>query len=195
MYLFRPSAIAPVGSPGVKSGLTGKGAPAPGRSRVQLLGSGTILREALAAADLLEKDWHVACDVWSVTSFTELRRSGLDADRWNRLHPTEKPQQSWIEQCLDSTSGPVIAATDYVRAVPDMIRAWIPRRFDTLGTDGFGRSDTRAALRRFFEIDSKSIAFAALSALTREGDVNKMVTSQFMSRYAYEPQSEPSWAD
>jgi pyruvate dehydrogenase E1 component len=128
-------------------------------------------------------------------SFTELRRSGLEAERWNRLHPTEKPKQSWIEECLTSTLGPVIAATDYVRAVPDLIRAWIPRRFETLGTDGFGRSDTRAELRRFFEIDAKSIAFAALSALTRAGDVDRMVTSQFMSRYAYVPHSKPSWVD
>jgi pyruvate dehydrogenase E1 component len=195
MYLFRPSPIAPGDSLNVKCGSAEESALVPSRSRVQLLGSGTILREVLAAADLLEKDWNVACDVWSVTSFTELRRSGLEAERWNRLHPTEKPKQSWIEECLTSTLGPVIAATDYVRAVPDLIRAWIPRRFETLGTDGFGRSDTRAELRRFFEIDAKSIAFAALSALTRAGDVDRMVTSQFMSRYAYVPHSKPSWVD
>jgi pyruvate dehydrogenase E1 component len=162
-------------------------------TRVQLLGSGTILREALAAADLLERDWNVAVDVWSVTSFTELRRSGLGAERWNRLHPTEPPQQSWVEQCLSPTTGPIIAATDYVRAVPDLIRTWIPRRYITLGTDGFGRSDTRAALRRFFEVDRTSIAHAALSALAGEGSISRPLLADFTRRYEHTPASCAPW--
>ncbi|MGC1383676.1 MAG: hypothetical protein WA823_07855, partial [Candidatus Acidiferrales bacterium] len=195
MYLIRPSNIAPAVSLAGESATAGKSSPVRPRARVQLLGSGAILREVLAAADVLERDWDVACDVWSVTSFTELRRSGLETARWNRLHPHETARQSWVEKCLGSTFGPIVAATDYVRAVPDLIRPWISRRFDNLGTDGFGRSDTRSELRRFFEVDSKSIAFAALSALTREGDLDRTVVSKFMSRYGFEPPSTPSWAD
>jgi pyruvate dehydrogenase E1 component len=164
-----------------------------GRPRVQLLGAGTILREALAAADLLEQDWGVAADVWSVTSFSELRRSGLGVERWNRLHPEDEPRRCWIEECLGATAGPVIAATDYVRAVPDLIRTWVPRRYVTLGTDGFGRSDTRQALRSFFEVDRASIALAALSALADEGSIPRSRVVDFRSRYQASP-CEP-WTD
>ncbi len=163
--------------------------------RVQLLGSGTILREALAAASILELDWNIAADVWSVTSFTELRRSGLETERSNRLHPADKPRESWVEQCLNPTAGPVIAASDYVRAVPDVIRAWVPRHYTTLGTDGFGRSDTRAALRRFFEVDRTSIALAAIRALASAGVVSKSLIPEFMTRYAYRPAASPPWCD
>ena len=120
------------------------------------------MREAIAAAELLESDWAIAADVWSVTSFTELRRDGLEAEREQELCPGDETRQSWIEQCLQPTAGPVIAASDYVRAVADLIRTWVPRRYITLGTDGFGRSDTRAALRKFFGVDHLSIAFAAI---------------------------------
>jgi len=163
--------------------------------RVQLLGSGTILREALAAAQLLEQDWDIAADVWSVTSFTELRRSGLEVERWNRFQPSKCPQASWVERCLGSTSGPVIAATDYVRAVPDLIRTWVPRRYVTLGTDGFGRSDTRTNLRRWFEVDRTSIAFAAIKALADDGETVKTIPQEFLARYGYHPPIEPPWAD
>jgi Transketolase-like TK C-terminal domain len=122
-------------------------------------------------------------------------RSGLEIERWNRYNPTEEPRRTWIEHCLSSTRGPVIAASDYVRAVPDLIRTWIPRRYVTLGTDGFGRSDTRAALRRFFEVDYASIALAAITALAKEGAVNKALVSQFMARCVYQPTSSPSWVD
>jgi pyruvate dehydrogenase E1 component len=173
-----------------------KDAGAPGRlPRVQLLGSGTILREALAAASILEGDWNIAADVWSVTSFTELRRSGLEVERWNRLHPTDPQRQSWVGQRLDQTLGPVIAASDYVRAVPDLIRTWVPRTYVTLGTDGFGRSDTRAALRRFFEVDRTSIAFSAISALADAGLVSKSLIPEFTARYAYRPDPLPPWCD
>ncbi|MDA0813950.1 MAG: pyruvate dehydrogenase (acetyl-transferring), homodimeric type, partial [Verrucomicrobia bacterium] len=162
-------------------------------ARVQLLGSGTILREALAAAMVLEQEWDIAADVWSVTSFTELRRSGLGAERWNRLHPTKTRRMSWVEKCLDSTTGPIVAATDYVRALPDLIRAWVPRRYITLGTDGFGRSDTRPALRRFFEVDRVTIAHAALAALTEEGTVNRSCLTDFRKRHKYSPPASAPW--
>jgi pyruvate dehydrogenase E1 component len=131
--------------------------------RVQLLGAGTILREALAAAEILEQEYDIAADVWSVTSFTELRRDGLECERWNREHPG-KSRKSWVEQCLERGGGPVLAASDYVRAVPDLIRTWVPSTYLTLGTDGFGRSDTRSALRGFFGVDASSIAQAAVRA-------------------------------
>ena len=140
--------------------------------RVQLLGSGPILREALAAAEMLEQQWKIGADVWSVTSFTELRRDGMDASRSNRLSPRE-PRKSYVEECLDSTQGPVIAASDYVSALADLIRPWVQRRYVALGTDGFGRSDTRAALRRFFEVDRNAITLAALAALADEGVVDR----------------------
>ena len=156
--------------------------------RVQLLGSGTILREVLAAADLLEQEYGVAADVWSVTSFTELRRDGLEAERATRnqllrSQPSDDPRISWVQHSLQATQGPVIAATDYVRALPDLIRTWVPRRYITLGTDGFGRSDTRAALRRFFEVDRAYIAFAALTALVEEGKLPRTLLTEFSQRH------------
>src|SRR4051812_27127753 len=128
---------------------------------IQLLGSGPILREVLAAAELLRKDWNIEANVWSVTSFTELRRDGMQVERTRRLGGSA---QSWVERCLAGQSGPVIAASDYVSAVADLIRPYVPGRYVALGTDGFGRSDTRAALREFFEVDAKHIALAALAA-------------------------------
>ena len=136
-----------------------------GRGRVQLLGSGTILNEVLAAADLLAQDFDVVADVWSVTSFTELRRDGIEVERWNMLHPLEPPRQPYVTQCLAGRDGPAIAATDYMRAFPDQIRQWVPGPYRVLGTDGFGRSDTRAALRRFFEVDRHYVTVAALREL------------------------------
>ncbi|MGB8379119.1 MAG: pyruvate dehydrogenase (acetyl-transferring), homodimeric type, partial [Rhodanobacteraceae bacterium] len=138
----------------------------------QLLGSGTILREVIAAAELLDKEFGVAADIWSCPSFTELGRDGTDVERWNRLHPaSKKPRKAHVYQCLESRGGPVIAATDYVRAYADQIRAFMPadKRYVVLGTDGFGRSDTRANLRRFFEVDRYYIAHATIAALASEG--------------------------
>src|SRR5581483_8929666 len=131
-------------------------------SQLQLLGSGPILREVMAAADLLAKDWNVSAGLWSVTSFTELRRDGMQAERARRFGTSAT---SWVERCLAPTQGPVIAASDYVRAVADLIRPYVPRQYIALGTDGFGRSDTRAALRAFFEVDARHICIAALAAL------------------------------
>ncbi|PWV61605.1 pyruvate dehydrogenase (acetyl-transferring), homodimeric type [Plasticicumulans acidivorans] len=139
--------------------------------RVQLLGSGTIFREVIAAADLLREDWGVEADLWSCPSFTELAREGNDVARWNLLHPMATPQRSHVETCLAETSGPVIAASDYVRLFAEQIRAHVPRRYVTLGTDGFGRSDTRAKLRHFFEVDRYWVTVAALKALADEGTV------------------------
>jgi pyruvate dehydrogenase E1 component len=153
------------------------------KSRVQLLGSGTILREVMAAAQLLEKDWKVSADVWSVTSFTELRREGMAAERWNRLHPDQEPKPCWIERCLGGTEGPVIAATDYMRTVPDLIRTWVPRKYVTLGTDGYGRSDTREALRDFFEVDRHHVTIAALKALADEGTIDRKLVAQAIKKY------------
>jgi pyruvate dehydrogenase E1 component len=206
MYLVRPSALAATltartnGTALAAPATRAKGhGPAAGNGKgrsphVQLLGSGTILREAWAAADLLERDWNIAADVWSVTSFTELRRAGMELERRNRINPAAPPQLSWVETCLAPTLGPVIAATDYVRAVPDLIRTWVPRRYVTLGTDGFGRSDTRQSLRRFFEVDRTSIALAAVKALADDGTVGRNLVSEFMARYDYHPPEIPPWA-
>lgn len=161
--------------------------------RAQLLGAGTLLREALAAGALLEQDWGVAADVWSVTSFTELRRDGLAVERRNRWRPDGAPSQSWVERCLAPTTGPIVAVSDYLRAVPDLIRTWVPRRYVTLGTDGFGRSDTRAALRRFFEVDRHHIAVAALQALADEGVVDRAKVQQAIARYGIDPDQPNPW--
>jgi pyruvate dehydrogenase E1 component len=155
--------------------------------KVQLLGSGTILREAIAAAELLEKDFGVAADVWSVTSFTELRRDGMDCERWNMLHPEAKARVSHVEQCLAGRSGPVIAATDYMRSFADQIRGFLPKQYKVLGTDGFGRSDTRKKLRQFFEVDRYYIAVAALKALADEGTIKAGEVSKAIKLYSINP--------
>jgi pyruvate dehydrogenase E1 component len=155
--------------------------------RVQLLGSGAILREVIAAADLLRDDWQVAADVWSVPSFNELRRDGIDAQRWNLLHPEEPRRACWVERCLGPRPGPVVAATDYVRAFADQLRPFVPRRYSVLGTDGFGRSDTRAKLREFFEVDRRWVALAALKTLADEGELPASSVSRAIERYEIDP--------
>ena len=141
---------------------------------VQLMGSGTILREAMAAAEILRDDYDVRSDIWSATSFTELKRDGVDCARWNRLNPDGEQRTPWIQQCLNGRPGPVVAASDYVRAFADQVRGFLPQDdFLVLGTDGFGRSDTREKLRRFFEVDRYHIAYAALYALHRQGRVDE----------------------
>ncbi|MCR6664306.1 MAG: pyruvate dehydrogenase (acetyl-transferring), homodimeric type [Luteimonas sp.] len=155
-----------------------------GELRVQLMGSGTILREALAAAELLDKDFGVTADVWSCPSFTELRRDGYDAERWNRLHPESKPRTAYVTECIESRpTGPVIAATDYVRNFTDQVRAFIPRTYTVLGTDGFGRSDTRANLRRHFEVDRYYIAHAAIDALAKDGKMTAKDAARAIKLY------------
>jgi pyruvate dehydrogenase E1 component len=157
------------------------------KPRVQLLGCGTILREVMAAGELLERDFGVAADVWSVTSFTELRREGLGVERWNLLHPQETPRMSYVEQCLAKRQGPAIAATDYIRAFADQIRPFVSRRYVVLGTDGYGRSDTRKQLRHFFEVDRYYVALAALKALADEGAIPVSKVSEAMKKYKIDP--------
>ncbi len=152
--------------------------------RAQLLGSGTILREALAAAEMLEDEWGVAADVWSATSFNLLHRDGMDCTRWNTRHPQEEARVPYVTQCLAPTQGPIVAATDYVRAIPEQVRAYLPgKRYLTLGTDGFGRSDTREALRRFFEVDRWNIVLATLKALADEGAIPAGKVGEAIAKY------------
>ena len=155
---------------------------------VQLLGAGTILREVIAAAALLEKDYQVTADIWSVTSFNELRREGLMIERHNRMHPEAKPSQAYVSQVLSGVIGPVIAATDYIRAYADQIRPFISNDYIVLGTDGYGRSDTRQQLRHFFEVDAKYIAYTALHALASKGQIKSAVVTDAMKRYGINPE-------
>jgi pyruvate dehydrogenase E1 component len=155
--------------------------------RVQLLGSSTILREVIAAADLLADDWGVSADIWSATSFNQLRREGLDCMRWNLMHPEETPRQSHVEVCLKGRSGPVIAATDYMKAYADQIREFVPSRYVALGTDGFGRSDTREKLRRFFEVDRFYVALAALKALAEGKAIPASRVADAIRAYQIDP--------
>jgi pyruvate dehydrogenase E1 component len=164
-----------------------------GEAKVQLMGSGTILREALAAAEILERDFAVGADVWSVTSFTELARDGMQVERWNRLHPEAPPRVTWIESCLKHHSGPAVAATDYVRAYAEQIRAFVTRPYTVLGTDGFGRSDTRTALRAFFEVDRNHIAIAALKALADQEALPTSTVSAAIAKLGIDPARTEPW--
>jgi pyruvate dehydrogenase E1 component len=157
--------------------------------RAQLLGSGTILREVIAAAELLEAEWKVSADIWSAPSFTELRREGLDADRWNLLHPEEPPREPYVTRCLGERSGPVVAATDYVKSFADQIRPFIPRgrEYRVLGTDGFGRSDSRQKLRQFFEVNRHWVVVAALKALADQGELKPARVAQAIKKYGLDP--------
>ena len=176
MYLFRAGAKAKPKTP-----------------RVQLLGSGTIFREVIAAADLLREDWGVDADLWSCPSFTELARDGNAVARANRLDPTGKPKRSHVETCLAATVGPVIAATDYVRTFAEQIRAFVPRRYVVLGTDGFGRSDTREKLRTFFEVDRHYVTVAALKALADDGTLPAAKVAEAMTKYGLDPAKPAPW--
>ncbi|HET8875303.1 MAG TPA: pyruvate dehydrogenase (acetyl-transferring), homodimeric type, partial [Casimicrobiaceae bacterium] len=161
--------------------------------RVQLMGSGTILREVIAGAELLRNDFGIDADIWSAPSFTELRRDGMSVERFNRLHPAQPPRRSYVETCLDGHAGPVVAATDYMRAYADQIRALVPRRYVVLGTDGFGRSDYRVKLRRFFEVDRHHVAVAALKALADDGQIAVSVVADAIARYGLDPEHPDPW--
>jgi len=161
--------------------------------RVQLLGSGVILREAIAAAELLRNDWGVESDLWGCPSFTELAREGYATARWNMLNPGAKPRPSHVEACLKDTQGPIIAATDYVRAFAEQIRAFVPRRYVVLGTDGFGRSDTREKLRSFFEVDRHYVTVAALKALADEGTLPASKVADAIKKYGLDPAKPAPW--
>ncbi len=178
LYLYRPAAF--------------EGTP---RARVQLLGSGPILREVLRGADLLAERYGVAADVWSATSYNQLRRDALEADRWNRLHPDQPPRRSYVQQVLDGREGPFVAASDYMKAVPDQIAGWVPGGLTTLGTDGFGRSDSRPALRRHFEVDAEHVAAASLAALARRGQWDPSAAARAMGELGVDPEAmEPMHA-
>ncbi len=157
------------------------------KNRVQLLGSGTILREVIAAAEILESDHSVAADVWSVTSFNELARDGHSANRWSRLHPVEERRKSYVETCLEDSDGPIIAATDYMQVYADQIRGFVPRSYHVLGTDGFGRSDTRVNLREFFEVNRNHVVATALNALKEEGKLTAKKVEQALKKLEIDP--------
>ena len=142
----------------------------------------------LAAADLLEKDYGVAADVFSVTSFSELRRNALAVERWNLLHANDKPKQTCVQEALGERTGPFIAATDYMKTVADQIRQWVPGRYAVLGTDGFGRSDSRAELRRFFEVDRHYVVVATLNALANDGKIDLQAATQAMKTFGIDPE-------
>jgi pyruvate dehydrogenase E1 component len=171
----------------LKEGAKGKGA------RVQLFGCGTILREVMAAAELLKDDWKVNADIWSVTSFNELRRDGMSVERWNLLHPGAGPRRPYIETSLEGHAGPVIAATDYMRNFAEQVRAHVGRRYVVLGTDGFGRSDYRVNLRRFFEVNRHYVTVAALKALADEGEVPAAKVAEAIKRYGLDTERPDPW--
>ncbi|MGV3742151.1 MAG: transketolase-like TK C-terminal-containing protein, partial [Burkholderiaceae bacterium] len=155
------------------------------KQRVQLMGSGTILRESIFAAELLKNDWGVAADIWSAPSFTLLARDGQDVERWNMLHPADKPRVAHVTQSLEKTSGPIIASTDYMRTFAEQIRAFMPkgRSYKVLGTDGFGRSDSREKLREFFEVNRYYVTIAALKSLADEGTIAASVVAEAIAKY------------
>ncbi len=192
--LMNENYVHPPMPPGAQEGILRgmyllQGAPAGSEPGVQLLGSGTILREVIAAAELLRSDFGVRADVWSVTSFNELRREGIEIGRWNMLHPTAPPRQPYVTECLQGRPGPVIASTDYMRAVADQVREWVPAPYRALGTDGYGRSDSRAALRRFFEVDRHYVTVAALKSLADAGEIEPSRVQEAIERYEIDPEA------
>ena len=164
-----------------------------GDKKVQLMGSGVILNEVIKGAELLKNDFGVDADIWSVPSFNLLHRDAIEVERYNRLHPLEEAKLPFVTRQLQGYEGPVIASTDYIRSFADRIRAYIPNDYHVLGTDGFGRSDSRANLRDFFEVDSRHVAVAALSALAEQGKVGKEVVQQAIEKYGIQTDTAPSW--
>jgi pyruvate dehydrogenase E1 component len=158
------------------------------KCRAQLFGSGAILPEVIKAAEILESKYNVGADVWSVTSYGELYREGHAVERWNMLHPTEPPQVPYVAQCLKDAPGVFIAASDYVKALPDSIDRWLPRPLVTLGTDGYGRSEGRAGLREFFEVDARWVIVATLTALVRDGKLDAEVVQGAMKALNINPE-------
>jgi pyruvate dehydrogenase E1 component len=161
--------------------------------RAQLMGSGTILREVIKAAELLAQDWGVQADVWSATSFNLLKRDGDECERWNTLHPLEHKRVPFITKQLAGSEGPVIAATDYLRAYADQVRAFIPGDFVVLGTDGYGRSDTRAQLRQFFEVNAHYVVISTLKALADRGEVPAQMVADAIARYGIDADKPAPW--
>jgi pyruvate dehydrogenase E1 component len=193
LTLYNENYAMPAMPPGAEKGIlkgmyrfrskdAGEGAP-----RVQLLGSGPILNEVLRAQDMLASKYHVSSDVWSVTSYKQLRRDAQAARRFNRLHPEREAQTSYLEEVLAGAAGPFIATSDYVALVPEQIRSWVPGEYVVLGTDGFGRSEGRKDLRRFFEVDAENITIATLETLSRRGCVDKGVVRQAIQELGVDP--------
>jgi len=158
-----------------------------GKVRAQLMGSGTILREVIAAGELLMEDFDIPTDIWSVTSFNELRRNALEVERWNQRHPLEERKRPYVEQCFGDRPGPYVAATDYMKIVADQIHRWVPGRFVSLGTDGYGRSDARKALRTHFEVDKHSIVVTTLKALADDGVLDQNTVVAAIEKYGIDP--------
>jgi pyruvate dehydrogenase E1 component len=167
--------------------------PAKGKAQIQLLGSGTILREVIAAAELLQDDFGISSNIWSATSMNELRREGLTVQRWNMLHPTKKAKVSYVESLLKDKTIPTLAATDYMKVYADQIREFVPGRYSVLGTDGFGRSDTRKQLRKFFEVNRYYVVVAALKTLADEGTIPAKTVADAIKKYDIDPEKpEPT---
>ena len=154
-----------------------------GKSKIQLLGCGTILREIIAAAEILNKEYNIDSDIWSVTSFNELRKNGMNVERKNLLNPGTKPEKSHVEKCLGKREGPIVAASDYIRSYSDQIRPYISKPYYSFGTDGYGRSDGRKKLRNFFEVDKEYIVTYALSALSKEQLISSKYAKEAMKKY------------
>jgi pyruvate dehydrogenase E1 component len=180
LYLYAPALGSAHGGSGTEGG-----------PRAQILASGIALRQALTAQEMLARDWGVSTDVWSATSWTELRREALACESWNLLHPTSEPLVPYVTSALAGSSGPVVAVSDWIKAVPDQIARWAPGTYTSLGTDGFGFSDTRPAARRFFHVDAESITLAVLWELARSGAVDAGIPAQAIARYGLDlPVSE-----
>ena len=158
------------------------------KTKIQLLGSGTILREMIAAAEILQNEYEIDSNVWSVTSFNELRKEALEIERYNLLNPDKKPKKTYIEECLSSTEGPVVAASDYMRLNSDQIRSFTSKSFYSFGTDGYGRSDTRKNLRKFFEVDKEHIVTYSLSVLAKEQLISSKYAKDAMKKYQIDPE-------
>jgi len=156
-------------------------------NKVRLLGGGTILREVIEAANKLESEWNIGAEIYSVTSFNELARDGLDVERWNMLHPNDEPRLPYITQILGNDDSPVVSSTDYMKTYSDQVREYVPASFTALGTDGFGRSDTREKLREFFEVDSRYVTIAALHALAKEGKMDAVTVAKAVQQYGIDP--------
>ncbi len=188
---YRQAAMPEGAAPGVLAGLYRyrESAVPPERPRVQLLGSGSILNEALRAAEILAGRYGVGADVWSVTSYQQLRREALECERWNRLHPEAEPRVPYLTRQLGAARGPVVAVSDYLKLVPDQIARWVPQGLLPLGTDGYGRSETRAALRRFFEIDAEHVAVAALAELARRGEIERSAVARAIAELGLDPEA------
>jgi len=153
------------------------------KTKIQFVGSGTILREMMAGAEILQNEYQIDSEIWSATSFNELRKNGLEVERYNLLNPEKKPKKSYVEECLGQTEGPILAASDYMRMNSDQIRPFVNKSFYSLGTDGFGRSDTRKNLRKFFEVDKEHIVTYGLSILAKEQLITSKHASEAIKKY------------